>query len=190
MRDFVERLLNNNEPNYFYLHEDPALGIDGSHVAFLALSIAVKSDLHYQKCVDARVGTLCDPFKAKLGWLVGTMYSRVATPDWVPDHRTLAEFEQLRDELVDGLGYLWIPDDKLEKVKREAKKAEKVTGAGTANIAQIAADLVIKEKAKKDDAAVRAGEVLAQLGIEVGSNDLSRFVTRLKNDSVFSQLFK
>jgi hypothetical protein len=70
-KDFIEKLLNNNQPSYFYLEADPNLGISDSMVAFLSLSVALKSHEHYEKSLAARVGQLQPLFRAKLGWLVG-----------------------------------------------------------------------------------------------------------------------
>ncbi len=81
---FTESLFNNNIPNYFYLHEDISLGISGRHCAFLALSVALKID-HYDLCLDSKLAQLKEPFQAKLGWLVGNMYSRIGTEEW-DDH--------------------------------------------------------------------------------------------------------
>lgn len=79
---FVERLYNNTEPDYFFLYKDDSLSLQNSLVASLKVSIALKSELHYQKCLDAKMVELSDEFKAKLGWLVGNIYSRVGTTDW------------------------------------------------------------------------------------------------------------
>ena len=51
-------------------------------VAYLKVSIALKSEKHYKELLNAKVLELSDEFKAKLGWLVGNMYSRVGTTDW------------------------------------------------------------------------------------------------------------
>lgn len=78
---FTESLLDNNQPNYFYLHEDDASEMSGSNCAFLALSVALRIE-HYDKCLAAKIAQLKEPFQAKLGWLVGNMYSRVGTQEW------------------------------------------------------------------------------------------------------------
>lgn len=78
---FTESLFNNNVPNYFYLHEDLSLGISGQHCAFLALSITLKVE-NYKVCQSAKIAQIKEIFRAKLGWLIGNMYSRVGTPDW------------------------------------------------------------------------------------------------------------
>jgi len=78
---FTESLLDNNESSYFYLHEDIDSSISGMNCAFLALSVALRIE-HYDKCLAAKVAQLKEPFQAKLGWLVGSMYSRVGTQEW------------------------------------------------------------------------------------------------------------
>ena len=85
LQQFLGRLYNNNEQEYFYLNEDDSYGFSEPMVAFLRLSIAVKADLHYEKCLRSKIIELSENFTAKLGWLVGHMYSRVGTVDWVPD---------------------------------------------------------------------------------------------------------
>ncbi|WP_245257045.1 hypothetical protein [Nitrobacter sp. Nb-311A] len=84
LSEFMQRLLNNNESGYFYLDaEDTDLPEDS--VAFLNLSIAIKTNHHLQTCIDAKVLQLTDTFQAKLGWLLGQKYSRVGTPDMDAD---------------------------------------------------------------------------------------------------------
>lgn len=79
---FIERLFNNTEPDYFFLAKEEMLSFPESMVASLKVSIALKSDKHYDCCLDAKKIELAPEFQAKLGWLVGNIYSRVGTPDW------------------------------------------------------------------------------------------------------------
>ena len=78
----IERLYNNTEPEYFFLYKEDALDFPESMVVYLKVSIALKSGEHYDECLKAKKIELADEFKAKLGWLVGNMYSRVGTTDW------------------------------------------------------------------------------------------------------------
>lgn len=78
----IERIYNNTEPEYFFLYKEEALNFPESMIAYLKVSIALKSQDHYDKCLAAKKLELSDEFKAKLGWLVGNMYSRVGTADW------------------------------------------------------------------------------------------------------------
>ena len=127
MEDFIAKLLNNNLPEYFYLEPESAVGIGKPYVAYLALSIAIKSD-NYQTCKEARFARLQEIFGAKLGWLVGNMYSRVATPDWLT-----AKFENREDfdrkirEIVEASAG-WVPEVLFDRLNAEQKKRRTETG--------------------------------------------------------------
>lgn len=109
--EFLSRLFNNNELGYFYL-ESSNTKLQNDCVAFLNLSIALRSEEHLQKCLDAKILQLAEPFQAKLGWLVGQMYSRVGTEDWPTDPLNKKIRESLRDAA------LWIDDKKLAIVEK------------------------------------------------------------------------
>lgn len=100
LKGFLRSLLNNNNSDYFYLHQDVSVNLNDSCVAFLKLSVAIKAGLHYQECLKARVFGLNPNFRAKLGWLVGNIYSRIGTDDWAPDYKTDDEFSQMIEELL------------------------------------------------------------------------------------------
>lgn len=123
LREFLIKLLNNNLQEYFYLAGDPEVGINEPYVAFLTLSIAIKSD-HYDMCKSARFGQLDEIFRAKLGWLVGYSYSSVATPDWVPTLVTEEDFGILVDQMLDSIA-LWVNPNILESLKEEQKRRRK-----------------------------------------------------------------
>lgn len=95
----LERLYNNTESDYFFLYKEGSLGFPNSMIASLKVSIALKSDLHYEKCLSAKVLELSDEFKAKLGWLVGNIYSRVGTTDWESIKTETERKDMLSDEL-------------------------------------------------------------------------------------------
>src|SRR4051794_11739779 len=78
---FLESLMDNNKPGFFYLHTDLTLGIDQPCCAFLQLAISFRAQ-HYERCLEAKIAQLKTEFQAKLGWLIGTMFSRVATTEW------------------------------------------------------------------------------------------------------------
>lgn len=96
---FLERLYNNTEPDYFFLFREMELSFPNSMVATLKVSIALKSELHYDACLDAKVLELSDEFKAKLGWLVGNIYSRVGTTDWESIMTNSERVDMLSNEL-------------------------------------------------------------------------------------------
>lgn len=112
----LERLLNNNESEYFYLSEDSIIGLPEDHVAFLRLSISIKSELHYEKCLKAKIFELREDFRAKLGWMVGNMYSRVGTEDWVPNTLTKADFNKKIFQIMDS-NLLWLDKRIIQKLE-------------------------------------------------------------------------
>jgi hypothetical protein len=79
----LKRVVNQNEQTrgLFYLHPDADVGIATASVALLRVSIALRRD-HYRILQECRCGRLGPEYAAKLGWLTGNLYSRVATPDW------------------------------------------------------------------------------------------------------------
>lgn len=77
----IERIYNNTESEYFFLFKEDKLQFPESMVAYLRLSITLKIE-YYDSCLKAKIIELADEFKAKLGWLVGNLYSRVGTVDW------------------------------------------------------------------------------------------------------------
>jgi len=61
--------------------------------------------------------SLTEIFRAKLGWLVGNMYSRVGTEDWAPDHITDTEFNEKADQLLASV-VQWVQDEQLKAAKK------------------------------------------------------------------------
>lgn len=102
----LERIYNNTEPDYFFLYKEDLLDLPESMIASLKVSIALKSELHYDICLRAKHLELSDEFKAKLGWLVGNIYSRVGTTDWesilTPAQRKSMLTEELQSHCIIG----------------------------------------------------------------------------------------
>ena len=83
--ELLKRIFNQNEQalGLFYLHPDTAVGIGEPAVAFLRVTVSVRAQ-HYPTLTQARSGRFKEEFRAKLGWLLGNLYARPATPDWQP----------------------------------------------------------------------------------------------------------
>jgi hypothetical protein len=79
-RQLIERHINNTEPEFFFLPKEGHPNLSEDLVVFLRLTIALRQE-HYEVLANAKVAELADVFQAKLGWLTGNIYSRVATPD-------------------------------------------------------------------------------------------------------------
>lgn len=96
----IERIYNNTESDYFFLYKEDALEFPESMITYLKVSIALKSQEHYDKCLAAKKLELSDEFKAKLGWLVGNMYSREGTADWEGIMTAQERKEMLNNDLA------------------------------------------------------------------------------------------
>lgn len=121
--EFLKRIYNNNESGYFYL-EGIGTPLVGDCCAFLNLSIAIKAPEHYQRCLAAKILQLNDTFQAKLGWLVGQMYSRVGTKDWEPPDLKLKVQATLENAAI------WIPDASLKQLEATYRDRVAAGGAG------------------------------------------------------------
>ncbi|MDQ7781799.1 MAG: hypothetical protein RDU20_02905 [Desulfomonilaceae bacterium] len=110
----MERLLNNNVEEYFYLHSDADAGIIEHSCAYLRFCFGLDSGEYYNHLTANRTVGLTDPFANKLGWHVGWLYARVGTEDWVPDHVKRAEFDRMIKDLI-LRAYEWIPDAKIRE---------------------------------------------------------------------------
>ena len=116
---FVERLLNNNEIEYFYLEQESSSGLSTDMCALLRETIPLRASEHYDTLLNARVLSLEEMFQAKLGWLVGQLYGRVGTDEWIPK---AVPTQQAFDALVNvkaGAVCTWIPDRKLKKARKD-----------------------------------------------------------------------
>jgi hypothetical protein len=115
-RQLLERLLHNVEDGFFFLKKDSHPTIDQDLCVFLPLSVAVRSD-HYDACLEAKVAQLDHIFAAKVGWLTGNMYSRVATPDVEEIIDGADEFKEAfyREVLLDHTA--WLSSHQLKELK-------------------------------------------------------------------------
>lgn len=91
-------------------------------VALLRVSISLRRE-HYDLLVKSRVLGLAPSYAAKLGWLVGNLYSRVPTPDWedqqcCPD-ASKKECEDILDSFTEEGKENWVAGRKLRLVPRE-----------------------------------------------------------------------
>jgi hypothetical protein len=180
--DFLQRLHNNNEPGFFYLNSTDTI-LPNDCVAFLNLSIAIKSNLHYEKCLEAKILQLTDTFQAKLGWLVGQLYSRVGTEDW--DTTDL----QRKISIILGDAAIWVDENKLKYIE-DSVAAEATAGDQRRLSPADVAKLVRKAPTKKRLVLDRAKTVLQQ-ALEGGDQGvIDKFMRRLENDEALTSLLK
>ena len=140
LSQFAERLLNNNEPDYFYLRKEPSVGLMEDHCAFLKLSIALKSELHYPKLLASKILQLTQSFQHKLGYLVGNSYARIGTDDWLPNNISGSDWKKLIEEVSNKTPVSYLSRENYKFVIRKAK------GHGLLGLSQDMLDVWLAEK--------------------------------------------
>lgn len=123
----ISTFLNNNAKEFFYLHAAPDNKLSDHSSTFLHLSIAIKADKLYDLCLKAKVLELKENFRAKLGWMVGNIYSRVGTEDFAPGLLpTKHDFDEYIDEVLEKhIG--WVPSKAFGEFKKNAADGNGLT---------------------------------------------------------------
>lgn len=186
VKAFVKRILNENETGHglFYLPPDLGIGIGDHSAATLRVSFALRASEHYAAIQRCRRGGLKPPFEAKLGWMLGNLYGRPATPDWVPTNGNRESERELTENLVCGdlnwVAKAYVKQAKrigIEYSKRPAHEAEELIKACKPPNALEGALSSVKEAVKR-----------AQAGVQ--DETLSEIVKQLANDPVFTSILK
>lgn len=126
LKDRVNKLLNNNESHHFFLQAEPDYGLLPACCTQLHLSISIKASEHYDKCLNAKILELNENFRAKLGWLVGNLYSRVGTEDYVPGAIPNPQaYEEYVNELLNGY-VAWVSSNDFSKFRKQASNASEL----------------------------------------------------------------
>lgn len=184
LRDTVERILNNNHPDYFYLHTNIENGLTDPLAAFLRVSIALKSEKHYDCILKGKILELKDEFKAKLGWLVGNLYSRVGTDDWVPTALTKDAFNQMIASTLDT-NFAWINNLKeVEKAFFKVINSEQLSTMSEEELTKTLSEIKIPSKKEKIIDKIR------EIMDSSAGKPIDNIILKIKNDPTLTELFK
>jgi len=183
LTQFLMHLMNNNNPDLFYLHDEPGFGLFESCCALLRLSVAIPTGSYYQPCLDARILSLREVWRAKLGWVTGHIYSRVGTPDWAPDIVTEERFHALIEDILTGV-CKWVDDEKLAHAEKNPPKD--LSSSDTDALRQFIDEA--KVQTKRDVILSRFVKALVTLGTEVA--DVEGLCATLRADTTFQQYTK
>lgn len=182
MEQFLERVFNNNDPAYFYLEQSPAQGVAEPMCALLSLPISIKTE-HYKLCFNARSISLKDEFQAKIGWLIGQLYSRVGTPDWKKRELT----SKINNEIEGTV--LWLSDSEVTELIELCKKHEEDQPNEVIDTNKLKL-LLTKIPKKKDIVIQRVLDVASQNGLfATPSPERLSLRQALEKDNKFATLF-
>lgn len=126
LQDQLNKLLNNNDQHHFFLQAEPDYGLSIPCCTQLHLSISIKANEHFDKCLSAKILELSENFRAKLGWLVGNLYSRVGTEDYVPGAiPNITSYEEYVNELLNRY-VAWVPSSDFARFRKGASRASEL----------------------------------------------------------------
>ena len=182
----LARILNQNAQaeGLFYLHPDTSIGITECSVALLQVTVAVRAHEHYDKLVRARSGRLKEQFQSKLGWLIGNLFSRVATPDWDDDNRKRMIREFLAEENnVHGCNFRWVP---RKRARAPQTQSLDVTHMTRDEIVQF----VKRQPGRPKELGVEAVLAAVQNVTDISPSELNELRIRLTSDSVLDSVWK
>jgi hypothetical protein len=187
---FLERLFNQNEQalGLFYLHPDADAGVAVPSVALLRVGITLKVN-HYKSLTFSRCGRLGPEFTAKLGWLIGNLYSRVGTPDWSESRERNKELKTLIKDTIDPEASesapIWVRESWV--------KAAKDKGIQIANISpkNLTEELEKhKPPSAKKRVITRVTEILMKINPEFSIEQQKKLFAHLDNDPILSNILK
>lgn len=184
LKMFLERLFNNNEPDYFYLDATNTL-LSEDCCAFLKLAFSLKAPLHFGTCLAAKRLELKPEWQAKLGWLVAQLYNRVATDDLQPKDLQAKVKRALLDVTVS------VPSAKVPALQAEVARlrAEKPELAITARQITSIAQAVGNRKPQVLDQVIAVAESTMPYGMG-DQGLLVRLRKRLDSDAGLAALLK
>jgi hypothetical protein len=185
-KQLLNRVFNQNEQalGLFYLHQDGDAGIAVASVSLLRVSVTLRVE-HYDVLRRSRRGRLAPEFRGKLGWLVGNLYSRIGTKDWMETEELQSQLERLLDEALTDR------DSKSPKwVKSSWIRAARENGV---DLLQLPRDRFLAEIARYKPPTAKEATTQSVLNVikealpELSEEQLNRFSKRLQNDQTFAQ---
>jgi hypothetical protein len=196
-KDLLRRIFNQNEwkLGLFYLHADADLvtkarrsepsGFGDNGVCLLRVSVALMRK-HYDVLKAARCGRLRAEFADKLGWMVGNLYSRVATPDW-EGAKGGGGVEQLAQLVSDYIGAsasptrpIWVAEDVL--VALESAQAQL---RGMTREALVEKLETLPVETSLDRAVGQVAKDIGSILKGVSPQDVEKICNRLRNNGKF-----
>jgi len=184
LTQFLERLLNNNEEDYFYLHKEESIGFSEYYCAFLRLSISLKAQIHYNTILDARILSLKESFQHKLGYLVGSLYSRIGTEDWAENNLD-AQFRQVTQQFAKDDSVVWLEKNKYKKVLEILKS---INDPKPEDLKKAISDTITNKDKSSTEILSIISSILSDL--EISKDTIIKVQSRLKNRPEFKANLK
>lgn len=179
----LQRVFNNNEEEYFFLLAEPTKSLAEDSCAVLRLAISLRAE-HYETFYSARILQLNEMFRAKLGFLIGRIYSRVGTEDW--------KKEDLNKKVQENIGKstVWLNDVQLKKLRNLITQHE-------TNFPGVAIDentfvemLAVLKKTRKDEVMERIEAIAEQKASSLSPAEFTQLMSALRADQILTTHLK
>lgn len=188
---YLERVLHNTLDGHFFVPRGSVPGLTNHLCGFLALSVSLRVD-HYEACLNAKVAQASDIFAAKIGWLAGNLYSRVATPA-LEEHLTVAEAQSLKARFYDELAHkriAWITNAQVQLLRARIKEWN-VANAGQSLSSEQAQQMLAELPADVDTIAARAVKVLINKKVLANDPETAKRATNfIRNDPEIGRILR
>jgi hypothetical protein len=189
---FLDRLFNNNEKEYFFLSKDLESGLSDDYCAFLKLNVPFRAAEHYDVFLRSKILQLSEPFQHKLGYALGNTYSRVGTKDWVPTvyEERKAFDEKLNNVLDQYKGIVWYDNDVYKYIKNELKilGPEEKEQVDMEKIAELSGNYGKLRAQRLKNMIDELGKVMSEVGVDEAM--VTTFKKRIKNNTAFTSAIK
>lgn len=190
LQSFLKNVLDNNHSEYFYLHDDNELDLHEPCVVFLRLSIGLRSDEHYEKCLKAKFLELNEEFRAKLGWLTGNMYSRIGTRDWAVDTDSRKQFNNMISDILDR-NFIWLDSNSANAINKYIVKENlQVDTMHKDDINRLIESPPLPPSADKKQQVLKSIKKIIMKSEIEKEIDVDRLLKKIENDTVFKSFIK
>lgn len=112
LKNHLERLFNNNSSDHFLIPEDVGQGLSNHHVVDLRDQCLISSN-YYDNLLMNKQCELEEIYRAKLGYMVSQLFSRIGTRDWDKD-----ELNLMLDSLINEKAVV-LSKNKIKLVKEK-----------------------------------------------------------------------
>jgi hypothetical protein len=172
------------------LHDDNLLELHEPCCAFLRLSIAIRSE-HYEKCLKAKFLELTEEFRAKLGWAVGNLFSRIGTRDWVPTVMQEPDFENFIEEILDRKFVWFEPEIVNATAKYFSEKKISPESLSQDKIIEIAKSIRLPTKEENKQRVLKSiKRILEKQHAIADGIDIQYLLNLIEQDAVFKSCIK
>lgn len=183
IEQLLNRLLNNNDEEFFFLAQEPAHGLSVDSCAVLRLGISIKVE-HYERLLEARIIGLEDSFQSKLGYLIGRLYAKVGTRDLDEGVREAKVRDLMRSSIA------WMDEKALHRFKTSIEDWQEKNPGKELTEDDLKKLMRAAKPDKKAEMIKRLEEIFDEGAGELPAPKKEALFLKIRNDSILSSLFR